>query len=115
MAQHFNSCSVLPSSKIPGHSHPQISPTVSATDPEAELENDDGCRSAPSMALSENLVEHVQSGCVHLVNHALQQRWEGGCYGCEINHPSQKHHLCLWLMPGCYQNNFDKVVKMLWN
>lgn len=92
------------------------SPTAATTGIDEDLENDDGDQSAPTMALSENFAEHVKTMVVLLVNHAMCRCWKEACYGCEVDHPSQKHHPCLWPIPGYYyQTHFNEIVKKLWN
>lgn len=81
-------------------------------------ENDDGgatCQTSPGV-LTEKFAELLKTVVVHLINHALHDCWKQDCYGCQINHPSQKHHSCVRPIPGCYyQDNYGKIVAKLWN
>lgn len=42
--------------------------------------------------------------------------WKKQCYGCEVDHPSQKQHDCMWAIPEhFYSRHLDDVVKTVWN
>ncbi|GLD46660.1 pectinesterase inhibitor 10-like isoform X1 [Lates japonicus] len=64
--------------------------------------------------MSKKFVDNVKIGVIHLLNNVLYKYWEELCYGCQINHPSQKHHECLTEIPGYfYEGHFDQLMKRL--
>ncbi|GLD56430.1 pectinesterase inhibitor 10-like isoform X1 [Lates japonicus] len=57
----------------------------------------------------------MKIGVIHLLNNVLDKYWEELCYGCQINHPSQKHHECVTEIPWYfYEGHFDQLMKRLW-
>lgn len=82
------------------------------------LENDTGIsrnQTTPGV-LPEKFVQLLKMVVIHLVNHALHDVFKESCYGCQVNHPSQKQHECLWPLPGTYyRDNFTKLMGKLWN
>ncbi|KAG8004725.1 hypothetical protein GBF38_016599 [Nibea albiflora] len=64
--------------------------------------------------LSLAMFNGVKAVVIHLLNITLQKFRTVQCYGCQINHPSQKHHPCLeHVEDEYYQTNFQRITKML--
>ena len=66
--------------------------------------------------LSNGFIDNVNTIILHLLNSVLYKYLEEICYGCQINHPSQKQHDCVWGIPEYfYDTNFDQLTERLWN
>ena len=62
--------------------------------------------------LSAPFLNGVRMIVMHLLNNVIHEYWKEICYGCQINHPSQKHHKCLLEIPECfYECHFDQLMK----
>ncbi|TKS65836.1 hypothetical protein D9C73_028044 [Collichthys lucidus] len=56
----------------------------------------------------------VKAAVIHLLNITLHKFRREQCFGCQINHPSQRHHPCLENVEDhYYQINFRGIMKML--
>ena len=65
---------------------------------------------------SEKFVELLKTVVLHLLNNALHDVYKKNCYGCQVDHPSQKQHQCIWPLPRTYlRNHFEETTKHLWN
>ena len=52
---------------------------------------------------------------LHLLNSVVYKYWEEICYGCQINHPSQKQHDCVWGIPDYFsETKFEQLTERLW-
>ena len=66
--------------------------------------------------LSKGFVDNVNTIILHLLNSLVYKYLEEICYGCQIHHPSQKHHDCVWgVLEYFYETNFDQLTERLWN
>ena len=82
--------------------------TEDVTESEVVPDETDG----PILAL---LLNTVKSVVVHLLTVVLRKYRNEICYGCQINHPSQKHHECLDELPQYfYLTHFDAMNTRLW-
>lgn len=62
------------------------------------------------------LVQHVKFAVYHLLTKTVNKVWKDECYGCLINHPSQRQHSCLEEVPEYFlQAKYDAIMNMLWN
>lgn len=60
------------------------------------------------------LIDGIKTASLHLLGIVLQQYREEVCYGCQVDHPSQKHHECLNSMPEWfYEEHFDQLMRRL--
>ena len=68
----------------------------------------DGARTA-------SFLNTVKAVVVHLLDKVVQLYRKEQCYGCQVDHPSQMQHECLFEMPEYFlERNYDEVVKRLW-
>ena len=66
-------------------------------------------------AMSYAFVDGVKTIILHLLTDVVYKYWEEICYGCQINHPSQKQHDCVWGIPDYfYETKFDQLTERLW-
>ena len=66
--------------------------------------------------LSVTFIDNVNIIILYLLNSVVYKYLEENCYGCQINHPGQKHHDCVWGIPDdFYETNFDQLTERLWN
>ncbi|GLD48598.1 uncharacterized protein AKAME5_000255100 [Lates japonicus] len=79
-----------PAHASPSFQTPQVSPITA--EPDEAVENNTTAESVdhPLGMLSKKFVDNVKIGVIHLLNNVLYKYWEELCYGCQINHPSQK-------------------------
>ena len=65
--------------------------------------------------VSFDFVQGVKTIILHLLNDVVNKYWEEICYGCQINHPSQKQHDCMWAIPDYfYETKFEQLTGRLW-
>ena len=68
----------------------------------------------PDGVVSSLFIDSVKTASLHLLNIVLYQYLEERCYGCQINHPSQKQHDCIELLPEhFYAVHFEQIMKRL--
>ena len=66
-------------------------------------------------AMSYAFVDGVKTIILHLLNGVVYKYWEEICHGCQINHPSQNQHDCLWGIPAYfYETKFEQLTERLW-
>ncbi|TKS65906.1 hypothetical protein D9C73_027928 [Collichthys lucidus] len=64
--------------------------------------------------LSSSFFTGVKAAVMHLLNITVQKYRTKQCYGCQTNHPSQRHHPCLDPVDDeYYRINFQGITKML--
>ena len=94
-------------------------PSIQPTQPALEAATDgcgggggdgdepDGCITVPVLRI-------VKGALSHILGHIIDSDLKESCYGCAIDHPSQRQHSCLY-PPDIYyfEANFDKLVKRL--
>ena len=56
-------------------------------------------------------IDGVKTIILHLLNDVVYKYWEEICYGCQINHPSQKQHN---IPDYFYETKFDQLTERLW-
>ena len=65
--------------------------------------------------LSVTFIDSIKNTTLHLLNTVVYKYWEEICYSCYINHPSQKHHDCVWGIPDdFYESKFELLTESLW-
>jgi hypothetical protein len=61
-------------------------------------------------------VDTIKASVATLLNVVIGEYIREKCIGCEINHPSQRRHPCLYDPPRYYFfNHFEELVKRLWS
>lgn len=61
-------------------------------------------------------VDTIKASVATLLNVVIGEYIREKCIGCEINHPSQRRHPCLYEPPKYYFfNHFEELVKRLWS
>lgn len=61
-------------------------------------------------------VDTIKASVAALLDVVIGEYIREKCIGCEINHPSQRRHPCLYDPPRYYFfNNFEALVKRLWS
>lgn len=61
-------------------------------------------------------VDTIKASVATLLDVVIGEYIREKCIGCEINHPSQRRHPCLYDPPRYYFfNNFEALVKRLWS
>ena len=64
--------------------------------------------------VSSLFIDSVKTASLHLLNIVLYKYLEELCLGCQINHPSQKQHVCLQGLPEhFYTVHFEQLMKRL--
>lgn len=65
--------------------------------------------------LSSTLQENIKAGIIHLLNIVLQEFRREICFGCQVDHPSQTNHECLFEVPSFfYRSHFHRLMRRLW-
>ncbi|KAF5885373.1 zinc finger BED domain-containing protein 4-like [Clarias magur] len=108
----------MPNSTSP---QPSMLSTVSESQPS---DSGEGCECATVALyygdetdgwLSVFFLDTVKGVVTRLLSIVLYCYLEETCYGCNVDHPSQKHHACLWGIPDdFFRDNFGEVRKRLW-
>ena len=70
---------------------------------------------ATERARTSAFLNMVKAVVVHLLNRVVYLYRKEKCYGCQVDHPSQMQHECLFPTGEYYlDRNYDEVVKRLW-
>ena len=65
--------------------------------------------------LSRVHMDAIKTVVTRLLSIVVYRYREETCYGCIVDHPSQKHHECLWgFTDDFFRDNFEEVRKRLW-
>ncbi|XP_070406961.1 uncharacterized protein [Nothobranchius furzeri] len=67
----------------------------------------------PDWVFSEDKVDRVKMGLLHLVNMAIKAHLPTICHGCKIDHPSQRQHECLYVAENelFYDFHFTDIIR----
>ena len=64
--------------------------------------------------LSSVVFDAIKSAVYHLLNMTIRSYRVDQCYGCQINHPSQRQHECLDVLEDhFFQNHYYRLMKRL--
>ena len=64
--------------------------------------------------MSSVIFDTIKSAVYHLLNMILGDYREEQCYGCKVNHPSQKQHACLEVLEdNFFQDHYHHLMKRL--
>lgn len=91
------------------HSPPFYSPQASPPTPPT-------CTLPEDVLVSTIFVDTIKVSVAALLDVVIVEYIREKCIGCEINHPGQRRHPCLYDPPRYYFfNHFEELVKRLWS